>query len=54
MSDDTGNGWGEYRKLVMTEIDRLAREIRHERNNASKCSSISGTKCYVLRKRSPR
>jgi hypothetical protein len=34
MSDDTGNGWGEYRKLVMTEIDRLAREIRHERNNA--------------------
>jgi hypothetical protein len=33
MSDDTGNGWGEYRKLVMTEIDRLAREIRHERNN---------------------
>jgi len=33
MSDDTGNGWGEYKKLVMTEIDRLAREIRHERNN---------------------
>ena len=33
MSDDTGNGWGEYRKLVMTEIERLAREIRHERNN---------------------
>lgn len=34
MSDEAGNGWGEYRKLVMTEIDRLAREIRHERNNA--------------------
>lgn len=33
MSDDAGNGWGEYRKLVMTEIERLAREIRHERNN---------------------
>jgi len=33
MSDYTGNGWGEYRKLVMTEIERLAREIRHERNN---------------------
>ena len=33
MSDDTGNGWSEYKKLVMTEIDRLAREIRHERNN---------------------
>ena len=33
MSDETGNGWGEYKKLVMTEIDRLAREIRHERNN---------------------
>ena len=33
MSDDTGNGWSEYRKLVMTEIERLAREIRHERNN---------------------
>jgi hypothetical protein len=28
-----GNGWDEYRKLVMTEIERLAREIRHERNN---------------------
>jgi len=33
MSEDAGNGWGEYRKLVMTEIERLAREIRHERNN---------------------
>ena len=33
MSDYAGNGWGEYRKLVMTEIERLAREIRHERNN---------------------
>jgi len=33
MSDEAGNGWGEYRKLVMTEIERLAREIRHERNN---------------------
>ena len=33
MSDDAGNGWSEYRKLVMTEIERLAREIRHERNN---------------------
>ena len=29
MSDDAGNGWGEYRKLVMKEIERLAREIRH-------------------------
>jgi len=28
-----GNGWDEYRKLVMTEIERLTREIRHERNN---------------------
>lgn len=28
------NGWSEYRKLVMTEIERLASEIRHERNNA--------------------
>ena len=33
MSDDTNNGWSEYKNLVMTEIDRLAREIRHERNN---------------------
>lgn len=29
-----GNGWDEYRKLVMTEITRLTSEIRHERNNA--------------------
>ena len=35
MSEDAGNGWGEYRKLVMTEIERLAREIRHERNNGT-------------------
>ena len=28
------NGWDEYRKLVMTEINRLTQEIRHERNNA--------------------
>lgn len=28
-----GNGWDEYRKLVMTEIERLAKEMRHERNN---------------------
>ena len=34
MSDEAGNGWSEYRKLVMTEIERLTREIRHERNNA--------------------
>lgn len=27
------NGWDEYRKLVMTEIERLTGEIRHERNN---------------------
>lgn len=33
MSNEAGNGWGEYRKLVMTEIERLTREIRHERNN---------------------
>ena len=33
MSDDTNNGWSEYKNLVVTEIDRLAREIRHERNN---------------------
>jgi len=33
MTNDSGNGWGEYRKLVMTEIERLASEIRHERNN---------------------
>lgn len=29
-----GNGWDEYRKLVMTEITRLTSEIRNERNNA--------------------
>ena len=33
MTGDVGNGWGEYKKLVMTEIERLAQEIRHERNN---------------------
>lgn len=32
MSD--GNGWDEYRKLVMTEIQRLADEIRQERADA--------------------
>tara|TARA_Y100001973_G_C5188806_1_gene329561 strand:- start:437 stop:673 length:237 start_codon:yes stop_codon:yes gene_type:complete len=29
MSDT--NGWGEYRQLVLTEIQRLADEIRYER-----------------------
>ena len=29
-----GNGWDEYRKLVMTEIKRLADEIRQERADA--------------------
>ena len=28
-----GNGWDEYRKLVMREIERLTSEIRHSRNN---------------------
>lgn len=31
MSD--GNGWDEYRKLVMRELERLTSEIRHSRNN---------------------
>jgi len=31
-----GNGWDEYRKLVLTEIQRLADEIRHERSNAER------------------
>ena len=31
MSD--GNGWDEYRKLVMRELERLTNEIRHSRNN---------------------
>lgn len=30
---DGGNGWDEYRKLVMREIERLTSEIRHSRNN---------------------
>lgn len=33
MSDDTGNGWNEYKRLVMSSIDRLTQEIRHERQN---------------------
>lgn len=28
-----GNGWDEYRKLVMRELERLTNEIRHSRNN---------------------
>lgn len=31
MSD--GNGWDEYRKLVMRELERLTAEVRHSRNN---------------------
>lgn len=34
-----GNGWDEYRKLVLTEIQRLADEIRQERNNAERVQS---------------
>ncbi len=34
MSDDQGNGWDEYRRLVMTELDRLTTEIRQERRSA--------------------
>jgi hypothetical protein len=34
MSDTSGNGWDEYRRLVMDSLDRLAREIRHERSEA--------------------
>jgi hypothetical protein len=30
---DGGNGWDEYRKLVMREIERLTSEIRHSRHN---------------------
>tara|TARA_R100000655_G_scaffold14716_5_gene33110 strand:+ start:567 stop:809 length:243 start_codon:yes stop_codon:yes gene_type:complete len=33
MSDATGNGWDEYRQLVLQEISRLASEIRVERSN---------------------
>ena len=28
-----GNGFDEYRKLIMRELDRLTQEIRHSRNN---------------------
>jgi len=28
-----GNGFDEYRKLIMRELDRLTSEIRHSRNN---------------------
>ena len=28
-----GNGFDEYRKLIMRELDRLTTEIRHGRNN---------------------
>jgi hypothetical protein len=28
-----GNGWDEYRKLVMRELERLTNEIRHSRAN---------------------
>lgn len=33
-NDDDAHGWAEYRRLVMDSIQRLAQEIRHERNNA--------------------
>ena len=33
MSDTNGNGWDEYRRLVMESIHRLPTEIREERNN---------------------
>ena len=33
MSDDDTNGWNEYKRLVMSSIDRLTEEVRHERNN---------------------
>ncbi len=33
MSDTHGNGWDEYRRLVMDSLDRLATEIRLERSN---------------------
>lgn len=33
MSTDNSNGWNEYKRLVMSSIDRLTEEIRHERNN---------------------
>ena len=33
MSEGNGNGWDEYRRLVMDSIDRLTAEIREERNN---------------------
>jgi len=33
MSDEQGNGWDEYRRLVMGSIDRLTVEIREERNS---------------------
>lgn len=28
-----GNGWDEYKRLVMSSIDRLSDEIRHERES---------------------
>jgi len=35
MSEGNDKGhWDEYRRLVLTEIKRLADEIRHERANA--------------------
>jgi hypothetical protein len=40
MSTDGNNGWGEYRKLVMTEIERLTSEIRHERNNGKQVQQL--------------
>ncbi|QDP55137.1 MAG: hypothetical protein GOVbin7015_13 [Prokaryotic dsDNA virus sp.] len=33
MSEANGNGWDEYRRLVMDSIERLTTEIREERNN---------------------
>ena len=29
-----GNGWDEYKRLVMSSIDRLTDEVRQERANA--------------------
>ena len=33
MTGDAGNGWHEYKNLVLRELERLTQEIRHERNN---------------------
>jgi len=33
MTETSGNGWDEYRRLVLDSIQRLATEVRQERTN---------------------